>query len=31
MNGPLVDEQQFPRTDIDVRVIRQARHRVICE
>lgn len=30
MDGPLVDSEQFPRADIDVRVVRQARHRVIC-
>lgn len=30
MDGPLVDEEQFPRADIDVRAVRQARHRVIC-
>lgn len=30
MNGPLVDDQQFPRADIDVRVVREARHRIIC-
>jgi len=31
MDGPLVDEEQFPRADIDVRAVRQARHRVICK
>jgi len=31
MDGPLVDNQQFPRTDIDVRVVRDARHRIICK
>lgn len=30
MDGPLVDDQQFPRADIDVRVVREARHRIIC-
>jgi len=31
MDGPLVDAQQFPRADIDVRVVREARHRIICK
>ncbi|KAK1442860.1 hypothetical protein BgAZ_303780 [Babesia gibsoni] len=28
MKGPLVDEEQFPRSDIDVYAIREARHRI---
>jgi len=31
MDGPLVDAEQFPRADIDVRVVRHARQRVICK
>jgi len=31
MDGPLIDEEQFPRSDIDIRVVRQARHRVVCK
>lgn len=30
MDAPLVDEEQFPRTDIDIRVIREARNKVYC-
>ena len=31
MDGPLVDAEQFPRTDIDLYTVRQARHRIICK
>ena len=31
MTGPLVDEEGFPRSDIDVYAVRTARNRVICE
>ena len=31
MNGHLVDDQQFPRNDIDIPTVRCARHRVTCE
>lgn len=30
MNEPLVDESGFPRNDIDVYQVRQARHQIIC-
>lgn len=30
MNDPLVDESGFPRNDIDVYQVRQARHQIIC-
>ncbi|GFE54760.1 proteasome regulatory protein protein [Babesia ovis] len=30
MTGPLVDAEQFPRSDIDVYAVRNARHRVHC-
>lgn len=30
MNGPLVDSEQFPRNDIDIPTVRQARHQIIC-
>ncbi|ELT92719.1 hypothetical protein CAPTEDRAFT_171080 [Capitella teleta] len=30
MEGSLVDADQFPRNDIDVYSVRQARHRIIC-
>ncbi|XP_037949213.1 26S proteasome non-ATPase regulatory subunit 9-like isoform X1 [Teleopsis dalmanni] len=30
MNGPLVDENGFPRTDIDIYQVRQARQQIIC-
>ena len=31
MNGRLVDDQGFPRADIDVYAVRRARNRIICE
>ena len=31
MDGPLIDEEQFPRNDIDVYTVRHARHRIICK
>ena len=31
MHGPLVDQDQFPRNDIDVYSVRHARHKIICE
>lgn len=31
MDGPLVDEEQFPRDDIDLYSVRHARHRIICK
>lgn len=30
MNGSLLDEEGFPRADIDVYAVRQARHKIIC-
>lgn len=30
MDGPLVDREQFPRSDIDVYTVRQARHKISC-
>ena len=30
INGPLVDADGFPRNDIDVPVVRDARHQVAC-
>ncbi|XP_055630986.1 26S proteasome non-ATPase regulatory subunit 9 [Toxorhynchites rutilus septentrionalis] len=30
MNDPLVDESGYPRNDIDVYQVRQARHKIIC-
>lgn len=30
LRGPLVDEEGFPRADIDVHAVRQARHRLAC-
>jgi 26S proteasome non-ATPase regulatory subunit 9 len=30
MTGPLVDADQFPRSDIDLCAVRQSRHKVIC-
>lgn len=31
MDEPLVDEEDFPRNDIDVYQIRQTRNRIICK
>lgn len=30
LKGPLVDEEKFPRSDIDVYAVREARHRIYC-
>lgn len=30
MHGPLVDEEGFPRNDIDIYKVRQARQQIIC-
>lgn len=30
MDGPLVDAEQFPRNDIDIPTVREARHKIIC-
>lgn len=30
MDGPLMDAEQFPRNDIDIPTVREARHQVIC-
>ncbi|CDJ27829.1 26S Proteasome non-ATPase regulatory subunit 9, putative [Eimeria mitis] len=30
LDGPLVDEEGFPRADIDVHAVRDARHRLAC-
>lgn len=30
IHGPLVDEEGFPRADIDVHAVREARHRLAC-
>ncbi|EDO06410.1 26S proteasome non-ATPase regulatory subunit 9 domain protein [Babesia bovis T2Bo] len=30
MKGPLVDEEQYPRSDIDICAVRNARHRINC-
>jgi len=30
LSGPLVDNDGYPREDIDVYVVRHARHRIIC-
>ncbi|KAK1938443.1 putative 26S proteasome non-ATPase regulatory subunit 9 [Babesia divergens] len=30
MKGALVDNEQFPRSDIDIYAVRDARHRVYC-
>lgn len=31
MHDPLVDDQGYPRSDIDVYKIRHARHQIICK
>lgn len=31
MHGPLVDAEDYPRNDIDVYAVRQARQKIICE
>ena len=31
MNGPLLDDQQFPRSDIDLCTVRHTRHKVTCK
>ena len=31
MDTPLVDRDGFPRSDIDVYAVRQARNEIICE
>ncbi|XP_013415550.1 26S proteasome non-ATPase regulatory subunit 9-like [Lingula anatina] len=30
MDGPILDEEQYPRSDIDVYTVRHARHRIAC-
>ncbi|KAL8558336.1 hypothetical protein ACOMHN_012900 [Nucella lapillus] len=30
MNGPLIDEEGYPRSDIDVYAVRHARHKIAC-
>ncbi|XP_064650864.1 26S proteasome non-ATPase regulatory subunit 9-like [Lineus longissimus] len=30
MDGPLIDEELYPRSDIDIYSVRHARHRIIC-
>ncbi|EAN32582.2 hypothetical protein TpMuguga_02g00299 [Theileria parva strain Muguga] len=30
LNGPLVDDDQFPRNDIDIYEVRKARGRIMC-
>ena len=31
MDGPLVDSEQFPRSDIDIYSVRLARNKIVCE
>ena len=31
MDGPLLDQEQFPRSDIDLVIVRSARNRIICK
>ena len=31
IDGPLVDEEGYPRADIDVYAVRHARHRIACK
>ncbi|CDR95334.1 hypothetical protein, conserved [Babesia bigemina] len=30
MTGALIDEEQYPRADVDIYAVREARHRVRC-
>jgi hypothetical protein len=31
MDGPLLDNEQYPRADIDLVVVRTSRNKIICE
>ena len=31
MDGPLVDREGYPRSDIDVYAVRTARHKILCK
>ena len=31
MDGPLVDTEGYPRSDIDIYSVRHARHQIICK